>query len=69
MRACYNNCFFSPSKVIGTNNIWSRVAEFSPITEMNWDEMEGLFCQQLTQGSPKFDTPDNRRSRRDEVNS
>lgn len=53
--------------MIGTNNIWSRVAEFSPITEMNWDEMEGLFCQQLTQGSPKFDAPDNRRSRRDEV--
>lgn len=34
---------------------------------MNWDEMEGLFCQQLTQGSPKFDTPESRRSRRDEV--
>jgi hypothetical protein len=53
--------------VIGTNNIWSKVAAISPITEMNWDEMEGLFCQQLTQGSPKFDTPDSRRSRRDEI--
>lgn len=42
----------------------------SPMAEMNWDEMEGLFCQQVTQGSPKLgrdpgvDTVD-RRSRKD----
>lgn len=42
----------------------------SPMAEMNWDEMEGLFCQQMTQGSPKLgrdlgtDTVD-RRSRKD----
>lgn len=41
------------------------------MAEMNWDEMEGLFCQQqVTQGSPKLgrdsgtDTID-RRSRKD----
>lgn len=62
-----------PNKVIGKNNIWSIVADNhqnSPMSEMNWDEMEGLFCQQLTQGSPKLgrdsgnDTLE-RRSRRD----
>lgn len=43
----------------------------SPMAEMNWDEMEGLFCQQVTQGSPKLgrdasvDSPDHRRSRKD----
>lgn len=62
-----------PNKVIGKNNIWSIVADNhqnSPMSEMNWDEMEGLFCQQLTQGSPKLGRdPGNdtieRRSRRD----
>lgn len=44
-----------PSKVVGKNNIWSIVADNHqncPMDEMNWDEMEGLFCQQ--QGSPKL---------------
>lgn len=62
-----------PNKVVGTNNIWSIVADNhqnSPMAEMNWDEMEGLFCQQVTQGSPKLgrdlstDTVD-RRTRKD----
>jgi inverted formin-2 len=62
-----------PNKVVGKNNIWSIVADNhqnSPMAEMNWDEMEGLFCQQVTQGSPKLgrdagvDTVD-RRSRKD----
>ncbi|XP_070498012.1 formin-F isoform X1 [Chironomus tepperi] len=62
-----------PNKVIGKNNIWAIVADNhqnSPMSEMNWDEMEGLFCQQITQGSPKLGRePGNdtleRRSRRD----
>lgn len=62
-----------PNKVVGKNNIWSIVADNhqnSPMAEMNWDEMEGLFCQQATQGSPKLgrdsgtDTVD-RRARKD----
>ena len=62
-----------PNKVVGKNNIWSIVADNhqnSPMAEMNWDEMEGLFCQQVTQGSPKLgrdsgtDTID-RRTRKD----
>jgi inverted formin-2 len=68
-----------PNKVVGKNNIWSIVADNhqnSPMSEMNWDEMEGLFCQQVTQGSPKLgrdagtDTVDRRtNSRKDnEVN-
>ncbi|XP_059488775.1 inverted formin-2 isoform X2 [Neocloeon triangulifer] len=39
------------SKVVGKNNIWSMVAQshqHSPMTEMDWAEMEGLFCQQAT---------------------
>jgi inverted formin-2 len=46
-----------PNKVVGKTNIWSIVADNhqnSPMAEMNWDEMEGLFCQQVTQGSPKL---------------
>ncbi|XP_013191067.2 inverted formin-2 [Amyelois transitella] len=38
------------SKVIGQNNIWSIVAsshKHSPKTELDWSEMEGLFCQQV----------------------
>jgi inverted formin-2 len=63
-----------PNKVVGTNNIWSIVADNhqnSPMAEMNWDEMEGLFCQQVTQGSPKLGRVDagsetvERRSRKD----
>jgi inverted formin-2 len=62
-----------PNKVVGKTNIWSIVADNhqnSPMAEMNWDEMEGLFCQQVTQGSPKLgrdsgtDTVD-RRTRKD----
>lgn len=66
-----------PSKVIGKNNIWSEVAnnhQNNTMIELNWDEMEGLFCQQITQSSPKLgketmkiDTVENRRSRKDEV--
>ncbi|XP_065092216.1 uncharacterized protein form3 isoform X2 [Ochlerotatus camptorhynchus] len=44
-------------KVIGKPNIWSIVADShqdSPMTDLNWDEMEGLFCLQQTQGSPKL---------------
>lgn len=65
------------NKVIGKNNIWSEVAnnhQNNPMAELNWDEMEGLFCQQVTQCSPKLgketlktDTIENRRSRKDEV--
>lgn len=46
-----------PNKVVGKSNIWTIVADShqnSPMAEMNWDEMEGLFCQQVTQGSPKL---------------
>lgn len=48
-----------PNKVMGKNNIWTMVANShinSPMTELDWNEMEGLFCQQATsaQGSPKM---------------
>lgn len=45
------------NKIVGQNNIWSILANThinSPLTELNWDEMEGLFCQQVTHGSPKL---------------
>ncbi|XP_049885556.1 inverted formin-2 [Pectinophora gossypiella] len=38
------------NKVIGRNNIWSLVAsshKHSPKTELDWSEIEGLFCQQI----------------------
>ncbi|XP_028165437.1 FH2 domain-containing protein 1 [Ostrinia furnacalis] len=38
------------SKVIGKNNIWSLVAsshKHSPKAELDWSEIEGLFCQQI----------------------
>ncbi|CAG9793175.1 unnamed protein product [Diatraea saccharalis] len=38
------------NKVIGQNNIWSLVAsshKHSPKTELDWSEIEGLFCQQI----------------------
>lgn len=63
-----------PNKVVGKNNIWAIVADShqnSPMADLNWDEMEGLFCQQATQGSPKLgrDTGNSdtleRRSRKD----
>ncbi|XP_022907474.2 formin-F [Onthophagus taurus] len=37
------------NKVVGRNNIWSQVAyrhQNSPMEDMDWSEMEGLFCQQ-----------------------
>lgn len=37
------------NKVIGRNNIWSLVADehqHSPMADLDWTEMEGLFCQQ-----------------------
>ncbi|XP_058825846.1 inverted formin-2 isoform X1 [Topomyia yanbarensis] len=46
-----------PQKVFGKPNIWSIVADShqdSPMADLNWDEMEGLFCLQQTQGSPKL---------------
>ncbi|KFB40741.1 hypothetical protein ZHAS_00008168 [Anopheles sinensis] len=71
-----------PQKVLGKQNIWSIVADShqdSPMADLNWDEMEGLFCLQTqTQGSPKLgnrstsadgsngtDTPDSRKSRKE----
>ncbi|CAH2053977.1 unnamed protein product, partial [Iphiclides podalirius] len=38
------------SKVIGQNNIWALVAsshKHSPKAELDWSEIEGLFCQQI----------------------
>ncbi|CAK1546855.1 unnamed protein product [Leptosia nina] len=38
------------NKVIGQNNIWSLVAsshKHSPKSELDWSEIEGLFCQQV----------------------
>ncbi|XP_035782128.1 serine/arginine repetitive matrix protein 2-like isoform X2 [Anopheles albimanus] len=72
-----------PQKVLGKQNIWSIVADShqdSPMADLNWDEMEGLFCLQTqTQGSPKLgnrsvsggdasngtDMPDARKSRKE----
>ncbi|KAF4526912.1 hypothetical protein B566_EDAN008355 [Ephemera danica] len=37
------------NKVVGKNNIWSLVAQshqHSPMADLDWAEMEGLFCQQ-----------------------
>lgn len=36
-------------QVVGKHNIWSLVArshQHSPMADLDWDEMEGLFCQQ-----------------------
>uniref|UniRef100_A0A182JXA0 FH2 domain-containing protein n=1 Tax=Anopheles christyi TaxID=43041 RepID=A0A182JXA0_9DIPT len=71
-----------PQRVLGKQNIWSIVADShqdSPMADLNWDEMEGLFCLQTQmQGSPKLghrssggdgsngtDTPDARKSRKE----
>lgn len=49
-----------PNKILGKHNIWSIVADShqnSPMADLDWAEMEGLFCQQQTnsgQGSPKL---------------
>lgn len=64
------------SKVIGRNNVWTVVAnnhQNNSIKEMNWEEMEGLFCQQISYTSTKnikdnkIDFMECKRSRRDEV--
>lgn len=37
-------------KVVGKRNIWSLVAnehQNSPMADLDWAEMEGLFCQQV----------------------
>lgn len=51
------------NKLMGKNNIWTMVADShqnSPMAEMDWTEMEGLFCQQATstQNSPKMGARD-----------
>uniref|UniRef100_A0A182PC42 FH2 domain-containing protein n=1 Tax=Anopheles epiroticus TaxID=199890 RepID=A0A182PC42_9DIPT len=47
-----------PQRVLGKQNIWSIVADShqdSPMADLNWDEMEGLFCLQTQlHGSPKL---------------
>lgn len=48
-----------PNKVIGKKNIWAIVAnnhQHSPMSDIDWNEIEGLFCLQSTstQGSPKL---------------
>lgn len=48
------------NKLIGKTNVWTLVAnshQNSPMAELDWNEMEGLFCQQATnsqQNSPKM---------------
>lgn len=48
------------NKVVGKNNIWTQVAyqhQHSPMADMDWSEMEGLFCQQAppsATNSPKL---------------
>ncbi|KMY98019.1 LOW QUALITY PROTEIN: uncharacterized protein Dsimw501_GD13991 [Drosophila simulans] len=47
------------NKVLGKQNIWSIVAsnhQDSPMQDIDWNEMEGLFCLQTAsaQGSPKL---------------
>ncbi|CAG9765183.1 unnamed protein product [Ceutorhynchus assimilis] len=47
------------NKVVGTNNIWTQVAhrhQNSPLADIDWSEMEGLFCQQ---GPAAIDNADN----------
>lgn len=51
------------NKLMGKNNIWTMVADShqnSPMAEMDWTEMEGLFCQQATSAhnSPKMGARD-----------
>uniref|UniRef100_A0A6P7FXL9 Uncharacterized protein LOC114335214 n=1 Tax=Diabrotica virgifera virgifera TaxID=50390 RepID=A0A6P7FXL9_DIAVI len=64
------------NKVVGKKNIWTQVAyshQHSPMADMDWSEMEGLFCQQAppsAHSSPKLghrDSSDNleRRMRKD----
>lgn len=56
-------------QVVGRHNIWSVVArshQHSPMADLDWSEMEGLFCQQAppssvasSQSSPKLGRNDN----------
>lgn len=41
--------------MVGKNNIWSLVAqnhEHSPMADLDWSEMEGLFCQTAAPSVP-----------------
>lgn len=51
--------------MVGKNNIWTQVAyshQHSPMADMDWSEMEGLFCQQMppssAHSSPKLGNRD-----------
>ncbi|XP_075228293.1 uncharacterized protein LOC142328432 isoform X2 [Lycorma delicatula] len=66
------------NKVVGKHNIWSLVArshQHSPMADLDWDEMEGLFCQQAPPAaaapipiSPKLSgDPDRRRKEPSEI--
>lgn len=51
--------------MVGKNNIWTQVAynhQDSPMTDLDWSEMEGLFCQQVhpssAHSSPKLGNRD-----------
>lgn len=69
--------YYFTFQVVGKNNIWTQVAyshQHSPMADMDWSEMEGLFCQQIppssAQSSPKLGNRDNsevieRRMRKD----
>lgn len=48
------------NKVVGKHNIWSLVAnshQHSPMADMDWSEMEGLFCQQIPPSSSCNSSP------------
>ncbi|XP_030750836.1 inverted formin-2 [Sitophilus oryzae] len=62
------------NKIVGKNNIWTQVAfrhQRSPVADMDWLEMEGLFCQQAppsANSSPRLgnrDSVEDRRVRKD----
>ncbi|KAL0275923.1 UNVERIFIED_CONTAM: hypothetical protein PYX00_003637 [Menopon gallinae] len=47
-------------KVVGKNNIWTLVArshQHSPMADLDWAEMEGLFCQQIPAVQPLTASP------------
>lgn len=62
------------NKLMGKNNIWTLVAnshQNSPKAELDWTEMEGLFCQQAStsqQNSPKMGARDTSTNSNDSVN-
>lgn len=48
------------NKVVGKHNIWSVVArnhQGSPMADLDWSEMEGLFCQQVPASTPLTASP------------